>query len=356
MRSMSMLRTVLAAAGFAFALTAAAFAAADEPANLDYSPWTRTCRPDPGDGGHLACFTISSGRIPTAKDGDAPAVSAMVMQQESNTSKVLRIIVPLGVQVAFGTRLLIDGAINGQRAYVACFSGGCFSDYPLDDAMLGLTSAKNLAIQAINSNGAPLTLSIPLAGFAQSYAGGAADPTSLDRRDGKEIDAMLALKPDAERAEIEPTLSYVPWAKLCPPGTLPNSKPVCFTGTQARTDGNARRIAAVVAIVPEGNAKRLLRITLPTNVQLSSGVTYAIDDQPGSQAAYVICFANGCMADTELTATLIDSFKSAKRLTLRFNNFAGRTVVRTIPMEDFGQAFDGPATVDLKAYQASQKK
>src|ERR1700761_2832906 len=120
MRSMSKLRTLLAAAGFSLVMVGAAVSAADEPIKLDYSPWTRTCRPDPGNGGHLACFTMSSGR--TAKDTDTPTVSALVMQQESNTSKVLRIFVPLGMQVTFGTRLLIDNVVKGQRPYVDCFS------------------------------------------------------------------------------------------------------------------------------------------------------------------------------------------------------------------------------------------
>lgn len=346
------LRTLLAAAGFSCVTMGASFSAADEPLNLDYSPWTRTCRPDPGNGGHLACITMSSGRFLSAKDTDASTFSALVMQQETDTSKVLRLFAPLGMQLNHGTRLLIDNAIKGQQPYVDCFGSGCFSDYPLDDDMLGLTRAKTLTIQAINANGAPLTLSIPLAGFVRSFEGEATDPTTLDDRDAKRIDAMLALKWDAERVNLTPSLHYAPWTKFCLTGKEGNR--VCFVGQDGRTGAGVPLIAAI-AIIPDGDPKKLLRITVPLGEQLSSPVTLAIDDQPPSNAPYVVCFANGCMADTALPDAMIDSLRKAKRLTLRFKNSVGRTVARTLPMEDFRKAFDGPPT-DPKVFQAGQKK
>ena len=44
-----------------------------------------------------------------------------------------------------------------------CFQNGCMSDYEVTPEMIGnLKKGQNLIVQAINSNGAPLTLPLPL--------------------------------------------------------------------------------------------------------------------------------------------------------------------------------------------------
>ena len=51
------------------------------------------------------------------------------------------------------------------------------SDYEADSGDAGhLKKGQNLIVQAINSNGAPLTLPLPLAEFAKAYDGPPTDP------------------------------------------------------------------------------------------------------------------------------------------------------------------------------------
>src|SRR6202035_939733 len=62
-------------------------------------------------------------------------------------------------------------------------------------------------------------------------------------------------------------LIYSPWTKFClkgQPGQAPdpNAKEVCFTGKDARVE-SGQPVAAAVLIEPEGQDKKLLRITLP---------------------------------------------------------------------------------------------
>ena len=60
-----------------------------------------------------------------------------------------------------------------------CFQNGCMSDYEATPELLAnLKKGQNLVVQAINSNGAPLTLPLPLADFAKAYDG---PPTDLKK-------------------------------------------------------------------------------------------------------------------------------------------------------------------------------
>ena len=59
-----------------------------------------------------------------------------------------------------------------------------------------------------------------------------------------------------------PQLIYSPWAKFCGKGQESNAKQVCFTGKDGRIESGQPVIAAVI-IEPEGEPKKLLRVTLP---------------------------------------------------------------------------------------------
>ncbi len=104
-------------------------------------------------------------------------------------------------------------------------------------------------------------------------------------------------------------LVFSPWTKFClkgQPGQAPdpNAKEVCFTGKDARVE-SGQPVAAAVIIEPEGQEKKLLRITLPLGMQLVHGTRVIIDQNQPMTAPYVICFTNGCMADYEVNAEMI---------------------------------------------------
>ena len=62
-----------------------------------------------------------------------------------------------------------------------CFQNGCMSDYEATPEMIAsLKKGQNLVVQAINSNGAPLTLPLPLVNeFAKAYDGPPTDPKDV---------------------------------------------------------------------------------------------------------------------------------------------------------------------------------
>jgi invasion protein IalB len=149
-------------------------------------------------------------------------------------------------------------------------------------------------------------------------------------------------------------LIYSPWTKFCLKGQEANAKQVCFTGKDARIESGMPVVAAVL-IEPEGEPKKVLRVTLPLGMQLIHGTRVIIDQNPPLTAPYVICFTNGCMADYEATADMITKMKGAQGLVVQAINATGQPISLVLPLSDFAKAYDGPPT-DPKVFEEQQKK
>src|SRR6201988_2387009 len=151
-------------------------------------------------------------------------------------------------------------------------------------------------------------------------------------------------------------LIYSPWTKFCLKGqnNEPNAKQVCFTGKDARIESGMQVVVAVL-IEPEGEPKKLLRVTLPLGMQLVHGTRVIVDQNQPMTAPYVICFTNGCMADYEATGDLIAKMKKGQGLVIQAINSTGQPISLVLPLADFGRAFDGPPT-DPKVFEEQQKK
>jgi invasion protein IalB len=162
--------------------------------------------------------------------------------------------------------------------------------------------------------------------------------------------APQAAAPAAE----QPTLIYSPWTKFCLKGQEANAKQVCFTGKDGRLESGLPIVAAVV-IEPEGDAKKLLRVTLPLGMQVPPGTRVIIDQGQPATGPYVICFTNGCMADYEVNADIIGRLKKGQQLAVQAINGNGQPVSLTLPLNDFAKAYDGPPT-DPKKFEEDQKK
>jgi invasion protein IalB len=151
-----------------------------------------------------------------------------------------------------------------------------------------------------------------------------------------------------------PQLIYSPWAKFCGKGQDAAAKQVCFTGKDARTEAGQPVIAAAL-IEPDGEPKKLFRITLPSPLQLQYGTRVLVDQQPPLTGPFFTCFANGCMADYEATPDLIGKLKHGQMLTIQAINLAGAAISFPLPLVDFAKANEGPPT-DPKVFEEQQKK
>jgi invasion protein IalB len=160
----------------------------------------------------------------------------------------------------------------------------------------------------------------------------------------------------AQGEQQQVQLIYSPWTKFCLKGQNndPNAKQVCFTGKDARIESGMPVVAAVL-IEPEGEPKKILRVTLPLGMQLVHGTRVIVDQNQPMTAPYVICFTNGCMADYDASGDLIGKMKKGQGLVIQAINSTGQPISLVLPLADFGKAYDGPPT-DPKVFEEQQKK
>jgi invasion protein IalB len=160
--------------------------------------------------------------------------------------------------------------------------------------------------------------------------------------------------PGGQPADQQVQLIYAPWTKFCLKGQEASAKQVCFIGKDGRIESGQAVIAAVI-IEPEGEPKKILRVTLPLGMQLVHGTRVIVDNNAPAQAPYVICFANGCMSDYEVTPELLANLKKGQNLVVQAINSNGAPLTLPLPLAEFAKAYDGPAT-DPKEFEAQQKK
>jgi invasion protein IalB len=92
---------------------------------LVFSPWTKFC-PTGGDAsGKHVCQTAKLGHTESGQ----PIVAAILTEPQGNAKKILRVVVPIGMQILRGSRLIVDDGQPVGAPYIGCFSKGCMADY-----------------------------------------------------------------------------------------------------------------------------------------------------------------------------------------------------------------------------------
>ena len=155
------------------------------PAQFVFSPWTKICGKDsPPANSKVVCLIVKEARVKEARlEIGAFAASAALVESEDEPKRILRVILPLGMQIQPGTRVFIDQGAAAQRPYLICFANGCMADYEADAVMMAkLARGQELVIQGIDSSGQPVTVKLPLTDFAKAYEGPPIDPKVLEER------------------------------------------------------------------------------------------------------------------------------------------------------------------------------
>ena len=152
----------------------------------------------------------------------------------------------------------------------------------------------------------------------------------------------------------QPDLTYSFWTKICQKGPEANAKQVCFLARDAHLE-SGMPVALVVLVEPEGEAKKLLRVTLPLGVSLQAGTRVIIDNGQPLTGPYLICLSNGCMAEYEASNELITKMKSGQTLHVQGINGSGQPINIPMPLADFAKAYDGPP-LDPKELEQQEKK
>src|SRR5690348_1498189 len=98
---------------------------------LMYSPWMKVCGKGPDTNNKQVCVVTKDGRL----ENGMPVAIVQLFEPEGE-QKVLRVTVPLGMQLAHGTRVIVDQNQPMQAPYKICFPVGCMADYPVTDDLI----------------------------------------------------------------------------------------------------------------------------------------------------------------------------------------------------------------------------
>jgi invasion protein IalB len=151
-------------------------AQAQQP-QITFSPWAKVCPKPSETNSQKVCFTGKDGRL----EAGLPLVAAVVIEAEGQSKKMLRITVPLGMALQPGTRVIIDDGQPISAPYVTCIPNGCMADYEASQEFIDhMKKGKGIALQAINGNGQPVNITLPLAEFAKAHDGPPMDPKDFE--------------------------------------------------------------------------------------------------------------------------------------------------------------------------------
>jgi invasion protein IalB len=186
---------------------------------LIYSPWTKFCLKGQETDAKQVCFTGKDARI----ESGMPVVAAVLIEPESEPKKILRVTLPLGMQLIHGTRVIVDQNQPMTAPYVICFTNGCMADYEATADMIAkMKSGQGLVVQAINSTGQPISLVLPLGDFAKAYDGPPTDPKVFEEQQ-KKLQEELQRRADEARKKLESQQGGAPGGAAPAPAPAPQA-------------------------------------------------------------------------------------------------------------------------------------
>jgi invasion protein IalB len=98
-------------------------------------------------------------------------------------------------------------------------------------------------------------------------------------------------------------------------------------------------LASLLVRVPTDTHQPVMMVQLPVGLYLPAGLNLQVDDGKPQPIPLQTCDVKGCYAGTQISAELIASLKTGKRLTLTFQNLAKNNVVVPIALDNFADAY-----------------
>ena len=186
--------------------------AAEQP-QLMYTPWMKVCGKGSEADAKEVCVITKDGRL----ENGMPVAVVQLFEPQGSDKKLLRVTVPLGMQLQHGTRVIIDQGQPANAPYSICFPVGCMSDYEANaDMVAKMKKGHTLTVQAINMQGTAISLPLPLGDFAKAYDGPATDPKAFEEQQRKLQEALQKKAAEAQK-KLESQQPAAPAAPLTPP-------------------------------------------------------------------------------------------------------------------------------------------
>jgi invasion protein IalB len=168
MRIFSDARLLIRAAGLAalFIVVLPAAAGAQGTVRSVHNDWQVRCETPPGAPGEQ-CALIQS---VTAEDRPNLGLTVIVLKTADQKSRLLRVLVPLGVLLPKGLGLRIDQTDIGSAGFVRCVTNGCLAEVIMDEKLIGqLKSGKQALFLIYQTPEEGIGVPVSLAGFSAGF-------------------------------------------------------------------------------------------------------------------------------------------------------------------------------------------
>jgi invasion protein IalB len=173
------------------------------PMKVDLQPsqpdWTKVCGKDQAANKEI-CYTTRD----FGTQADQPPVLALaVYDVKGDDTKIIRMLVPVGLMLRPGFRFSIDKGPQMEGAYEICFPNGCFGEAKVKSNIIdSMKKATALSVTVKNQVNAEVNFNIPLANFGKAYDGPPIDPKVLEEQQ-KKLQEELQKRADEERKKLE---------------------------------------------------------------------------------------------------------------------------------------------------------
>jgi invasion protein IalB len=175
-----------------------------EQPQLIFSPWVKLCNKDADPKAKRVCVTVKDGRV----ESGLLVVSVAVIEMDGEPKKLLRMSLPYGVNLQYGTRLIVDQSEPHTAPFVTCLPpvvppGGCIADYDATaDLINQMKKGQLLTVQAIHMNAQAMSPQLDLKDFAKAFDGPATDPKVFEEQQ-KKLQEELQKRAEKARERLE---------------------------------------------------------------------------------------------------------------------------------------------------------
>jgi invasion protein IalB len=173
------------------------------PVKLDLTPmqapWTKICGKDQGSGKEVCYTTRDFGQA-----ADQPPTLAIAVYQMSNEERrIARFLLPVGLLLRPGFRLVIDKGEPIDGKFAICFPNGCFAEADLNNKTVAdLKKAQIASVIVRNQANVEVTFNLPMKDFGAAFDGAPVDPKVLEQQN-QELQKQLEQRAQAQRQKLE---------------------------------------------------------------------------------------------------------------------------------------------------------
>jgi len=161
--------------------------------------WTKVCGKDPGVEKQICYTTRDFGQ----DENQPPVLALAVYDPEGEKTKVVRLLLPVGLLLQAGFRFSVDKSATQEGSFEICFPNGCFAQAQIDQNTVNRIKRGNeMNVFVRNQVGNEVSFVVPLDGFAKAFDGPPIDPKVLEAQQ-KALQDQLEKRAAEQRQKLE---------------------------------------------------------------------------------------------------------------------------------------------------------